>query len=69
MTLNEAFLVLHTEFGSHKAAAEHLNLSKEHYSMIRNGRVPIPRRTAELIILKARQAGMKVAGQNQAVSV
>lgn len=69
MTLDEAFGILHSVFGSHRAAANYLDLSKEHYSQLRNGRVPIPRRTAELIILKARQAQASVPGQARAVSV
>lgn len=54
--LVEAFRLLKEDCGGHGAAASFIGLSRDHYCAIRNGRVHIPRRTAELIILKAREA-------------
>ena len=68
MTLEQAFAALHTYFGTHTDAAAYLGLTKEHYSQLRNGRLPIPQRTAELIILKAEQATTLPASK-EAVSV
>lgn len=50
-----AFQVLKQAYGSHSAAAIELGITPYHYRAIRNGRVPIPRRTSDLIILKAEQ--------------
>lgn len=53
MELKEAFKILHNHFGTHKAVAVYLKISWVHYSNIRNKIVPIPKRMADLIILKA----------------
>lgn len=52
-TLNSAFGILKDKLGTHGAAANFLGMTRDHYCALRNGRVPIPQRTAEYIILKA----------------
>lgn len=67
-----AFQILREIYGSHVAAAHCLNMSAQHYRAIRNGRVHIPRRTADLIIMKAREVQAHEAGianLRQSVSV
>ena len=61
--LNSAFAILKEELGTHGAAASYLGITRDHYCALRNGRAHIPKRTAELIILKAKEA----ASQNQTV--
>jgi len=51
--LHRAFTTLVNTYGSHGVAATELGISRDHYCAIRNGRVNIPQRTAEYIILKA----------------
>lgn len=53
MELKQAFEVLRDNLGSHKEAANYLGMTCQHYSMLRNKRVHMPQRTADLIILKA----------------
>lgn len=67
--IQTSFIVLKNVFGTHGAAAKYLGLSRDHYCALRNGRVPIPRRTAELIILKARQVDASLPLRAEAVSV
>lgn len=61
-TLNVAFAALKSKFGNHGAVAAYLGMSRDHYCAIRNGRVHIPRRTADLIIMKAREVQAHEAG-------
>lgn len=51
--LQKAFCSLRQKLNSHGAAARTLGISRDHYCAIRNGRVNIPQRTADYIILKA----------------
>lgn len=53
MNLATAFFVLKAHYKNHTAVAASLGFNKDHYRAMRNGRVPIPQRTAEYIILKA----------------
>lgn len=72
MELQEAYCVLKHQYGNHVAAARTLGLSPEHYRAIRNGRVPVPKRTADLIILKAQEVTAfdnGIARSREAVSV
>lgn len=55
MTLEHAISSLRLKFGSHRKVASELGLSCEHYSALRHGRVKLPQKTANLIILKAKQ--------------
>ena len=57
MEIQEAFETLRKSCGNNTLAAKHVGLSPEHYRMLRNGRVNIPQRTADYIILKAQGAG------------
>ena len=54
--LKNAFSELCQRFGSHCAAAEKLGIARDHYRRLRNGRANIPQRTAEYILLKAKEA-------------
>ncbi len=51
--LQKAFCSLRQKLGSHSAAARTLGINRDHYCAMRNGRVNIPQRTADYIILKA----------------
>ncbi|EGW50074.1 hypothetical protein HMPREF1022_02896 [Desulfovibrio sp. 6_1_46AFAA] len=62
--LNSAFDILRDKLGTHGAAASYLGMTRDHYCALRNGRAHIPKRTAELIVLKAKA----VASQEQSVS-
>ena len=62
--LNSAFAILKDKLGTHGAAASYLGIHRDHYCALRNGRAHITKRTAELIILKAKA----VASQGQAIS-
>lgn len=53
MNLKTAFEKLADIHGNHSAAAVALGYTLEHYRAMRNGRVKIPQRTADYIILKA----------------
>ena len=55
--LVEAFEKLLLACKTHTAAAEFLGIDRQHYRRLRNGRVNIPQRTADYIILKAQEAG------------
>lgn len=48
-----AFEALLKKHGSHRQAAKVLRITSDHYRKMRNGRVKIPQRTADYIILKA----------------
>lgn len=54
--LQSAFEGLRAKHGSHSAAARILNINRDHYCAMRNGRANIPQRTAEFIIMKASEA-------------
>ena len=54
--LQKAFCSLRQKLGSHSAAARTLGINRDHYCAMRNGRVNIPQRTADYIILKAQEA-------------
>lgn len=54
--LLNAFAILLTHYGSHCAVARSIGLTQDHYRAMRNGRVNIPQRTADYIILKAQEA-------------
>lgn len=62
--LNSAFDILKDKLGTHGAAASYLGMTRDHYCALRNGRAHIPKRTAELIVLKAKA----VASQEPSVS-
>ena len=51
--LGKAFEILLKKHGSHCKSAKVLKISHDHYRKMRNGRVNIPKRTADYIILKA----------------
>ena len=51
--LLNAFEALRVHYGSHCAAARNIGIAQDHYRAMRNGRVKIPQRTADYIILKA----------------
>lgn len=51
--LLNAFTTLLAHHGSHCAVARSIGLTQDHYRAMRNGRVNIPQRTADYIILKA----------------
>ncbi len=53
MTLQEAYAHLKDCFGSHRAAAEHLKMTEQHYNALRNGRANMPAWREDQIILKA----------------
>lgn len=53
MNLHTAFSILKAHFKNHSAVANSLGFTKDHYRAMRNGRVNIPQRTADYIILKA----------------
>ena len=53
MNISEAFALLKKKHGTHTAASSAIGLSPVHYRAMRNGRVNIPQRTADYIILKA----------------
>ena len=53
MNLRTAFENLAMAHGNHSAVAIFLGYTVEHYRALRNGRVNIPQRTADYIILKA----------------
>lgn len=55
MTLEEAISTLRINFKSHLGAADALDLSPTHYRALRNGRYPINKRTAALIMAKAHE--------------
>ena len=61
MTIHEATTVLKRVFGSYSATARFLGISPIHYRALRNGRVAMPKRTADFIILKAEQAAKESA--------
>ena len=46
---------LRKKYGSHGAVSRVLGINRDHYCALRNGRASIPKRTAELIVLKARE--------------
>lgn len=64
LNLNSAFSILKDKLGTHGAAASYLGMTRDHYCALRNGRAHIPKRTAEFIVLKAKEA----ASQGQTVS-
>ena len=53
MDIKKAFSVLRERLGPDRACAGHVGVSPQHYEAMRNGRVNIPQRTADYIILKA----------------
>lgn len=53
MNLSEAYARLRARFGTHSAAAQYLGMTLQHYNALRKGRVNMPRRTADYILLKA----------------
>lgn len=53
--LQNAFEMLRARYGSHCAAARSIGIAKDHYRAMRNGRVPIPERTAGYILFKAQE--------------
>lgn len=55
--LSDAFNILRLAYKTHCDAARHLGINRDHYRAMRNGRVNIPQRTADYIILKAQEAG------------
>lgn len=58
--LQSSFYILKNFLGNHGAVAKYLGISRDHYCAIRNGRVHVPRRTAEYIILKAQEASENI---------
>ena len=56
MDINTAFQTLHDSLGSHSAAAKFIGMTPQHYTALRNGRANIPQRTADYILLKAKEA-------------
>ena len=58
MNINEAFAILRKAHRTHTNAAAIIGLSPEHYSALRNSHAPIPNRTKELIIFKAKEASI-----------
>lgn len=70
--LDLAFEALERFYGSHSHVAKEVGVSVGHYRKIRNGRVPVPKRTADLIILKAQEvpaSDPSVTRERAAVSV
>lgn len=57
MDIKHAFSVLRTRLGPDRACANHIGVTPQHYEAMRNGRVNIPQRTADYIILKASEVG------------
>ena len=57
MNIKEAFAALKGRFRTDRACAQYVGLTPQHYEAMRNGRVNIPQRTADYIILKAQEAG------------
>ncbi len=53
MMLCDAYAKLRVCFGTHAAAAEFLGITATHYASLRSGKVNMPNRTAEYIIMKA----------------
>lgn len=53
MDIKQAFSVLRARLGPDRACANHIGVTPQHYEAMRNGRVKIPQRTADYIILKA----------------
>lgn len=70
MELSTAFNALHKFYGTHSGAARAIKISIPYYRDLRNGRVSIPPRTAEYIIMKAEEASLEaIARSREAVSV
>lgn len=61
MTIQEAFQILRQLFRTDRRCAELVGMSPQHYEALRNGRVAMPKRTADFIILKAEQAAKEKA--------
>lgn len=61
MTINEAYELLREKKGTYGAVAEYLGMTRDHYCALRHGRRPLPKRTEEYIILKAKQAAKEKA--------
>lgn len=61
MDIQEAITTLKRVFGSYSATARFLGITPIHYRALRNGRVTMPKRTADFIILKAEQAAKEKA--------
>lgn len=57
MDIKQAFSVLREHLGPDRACASLVGVKPQHYEAMRNGRVNIPARTADYIILKA--SGLK----------
>lgn len=56
MDIQTAFQSLENFYGTHSRAAAALGISRDHYRALRNGRANIPQRTADYILLKAKEA-------------
>ena len=50
---------------SHSKAASTLGFSRDHYRALRNGRVRIPARTVEYIMLKAREVATPAGDESE----
>lgn len=55
MELTEAYFLLHAHFGNYQAVADYLGMTSQHLCALRNGRARMSPRTAEYILLKARE--------------
>lgn len=51
--LQSAFEVLRGKYGSHDAAARNLDIGRDHYRAMRNGRVPITKKNERYILSEA----------------
>ena len=65
MDINTAFQNLQDSLGSHSAAAKFIGMTPQHYTALRNGRANIPQRTADYILLKAKEAMEEMPEINQ----
>ena len=53
MNIEQAFSVLRERLGTDRMCASHIGVTPQHYNAMKNGRVSIPQRTADYIIMKA----------------
>lgn len=65
MDIQRAFQIIKIFYGSHSKAASTLGFSRDHYRALRNGRVRIPARTVEYIMLKAREVATPAGDESE----
>jgi len=67
--LDMAFATLRERYCSHYQAAVNIGIAPDHYRKMRNGRANIPQRTADYIILKAKEVqSMQAQDQRESLT-